>query len=458
MTVRVPPESASDSSHLQSLPNAADEGLIRGLGVRALAANVVNLIVGSGIFVLPATVAALLGSYAIIAYVVCALGIGLITLCFAELGSRVTRSGGTYAYIEAAFGPNIGFIAGFLMWFGGDVISGGAVAALVIDSFAALVGFEGGPMLRVTLTVMLFATFTVANIRGVKTGAKVVEVLTVAKLAPLVFLILIALFKSDAQNFVLSGPPPLKNLGRATLILLFAFTGTEGALYTGGEVRKPATTVPRAIFAAMIVVTGLYIGVQLAAQGILGAELGTDERAPLATAAGRALGSSGSQLILTGMLISTMGFLSGSILAVPRALFAFARDGAIPRAFANVHPRFRTPHIAIVTHAALACAFALTGTFRALAVLSVVPTVIVYLGCCLATIKLRQRDPRTDGSIFRIPGGAAVPIAGVIFVLWLLSTATWTEWSVVAAIASLAVALRTATRLHYRGAVPRNAV
>lgn len=447
---------SSIASKTEPLTHVADEGLIRGLGVRALAANIVNLIIGSGIFVLPATVAAILGAHAILAYVICAIGIGLIALCFAELGSRVTRSGGTYAYIETAFGPNIGFIAGFLMWFGGDVISGGAVAALVVDSLTALLGIEASPMLRVTLTVLLFVTFALANIRGVKSGAILVEVLTGAKLAPLIFLVLVGLFKSSAQNLAWSGFPPLNDLGRATLILLFAFTGTEGALYSGGEVKAPATTIPRAIFIAIVFVTALYAAVQLAAQGILGPDLGTDERAPLAAAAGRALGPASSQLILTGMLISTLGFLSGSILSVPRALFAFARDGAVPHVFARVHQRYRTPHIAILTHAALACAFALTGTFRALAVLSVVPTVIVYLGCCIATLKLRQTQP-TDRSVFRIPGGPIVPMAGAVFVLSLLATATLMEWTVVAGLALLAIILRAVTGMSYRRQVSRNA-
>lgn len=428
------------------------EGLIRGLGVRSLAANSVNLVVGSGIFVLPAAVAAILGPAAVLAYVVCAAGIGLITLCFAELGSRVTRSGGTYAYIEAAFGPFLGFLAGFLMWFGGDVISGAAVGVLVVDSFIALLGLDASGLLRTPLLVLLFATLAFANIRGVKTGARLVEILTAAKLAPLILLILIALFRSAPQNLAWTALPSIHDLGRAALVLVFAFTGTEAALNTGGEVKTPATTIPRAIFLALFIVTSLYIGVQLAAQGILGRALAGEEQAPLAAAAGQAIGPAGSRLILTGILISTLGFLTGSILAVPRILFAFARDGAIPRVFCAVHPRFRTPHIAIVTHATLACAFALTGTFRVLAVLSVLPTLVVFLGCCFATLKLRMRDVQSERPGFRIPGGPAVPIAGVVFVLWLLSTATWMEFIVVAGILMLASALRALTRRYERTA------
>lgn len=239
--------------------------------------------------------------------------------------------------------------------------------------------------------------------------------------------------------------------------MIFAFTGTEAALNTGGEVKAPARTIPRAIFLALITVTALYIGVQLAAQGILGQQLGAAERAPLAQAAGHAIGPAGRQMVLAATLISTFGFLTGNILAVPRMLFAFGRDGSVPRVFGAVHHRYRTPHIAIATHAALACAFALTGTFRALAVLTVLPTLVVFLGCCLATIVLRRRDFRGEDPPFKIPGGPLVPIGGIIFVLWLFSTATWLEFLVVSGILTIASVLRVLSRRGLERAVAADA-
>ena len=180
---------------------------------------------------------------------------------------------------------------------------------------------------------------------------------------------------------------------------------------------------------------------QLAAQGILGASLATEQRAPLAAAAGRAIGESGRQLILAGTLISAFGYLTGNILASPRMLFAFAKDGLLPSRLAAVHPRFRTPHVAIATHAALACAFALTGTFRVLAVLAVVPTLFVFLGCCLATLVLRRRDVRADGTPFRVPGGPVVPLVTTGFIFWLLASAGRAEVLVVGAILAVASVL-----------------
>jgi len=420
---------------------STDEGLVRAIGVRALAANIVNQIIGSGIFVLTAAVAAILGPASVIAYLVCALGIGLLALCFAELGSRVVRSGGTYAYIETAFGPFVGFLAGILLWFGGEVISSAAISVVVVDSVLSAVGIDVSGIARAVLLVALLAGLAAANIRGVRTGARLVEVATAAKLAPLIVLVVLGVFLGQRQNLAWAGIPAVQDVGRAALILIFAFTGTEAALTASGEVATPERTIPRAILLGLTVVTTLYIGVQLAAQGILGASLATEQRAPLAAAAGRAIGESGRQLILAGTLISAFGYLTGNILASPRMLFAFAKDGLLPSRLAAVHPRFRTPHVAIATHAALACAFALTGTFRALAVLAVVPTLLVFLGCCLATLVLRRRDVRADGTPFRVPGGPVVPLVTTGFIFWLLASAGRAEVLVVGAILAVASVL-----------------
>ncbi len=353
----------------------------------------------------------------------------------------MARSGGTYAYVEAAFGPFVGFLAGILLWFGGDVISGAAIAVVTVDAVTAALGLEVGGIVRTVLPVVLLPSLAIANIRGVRTGARLVEVVTAAKLAPLLLVVVVGLFQSAPRNLVWTGLPSIHDIARAAFILVFAFTGTETALTASGEVQDPTRTIPRAICSGLVIVTGLYIGVHLAAQGILGPALASEQRAPLAAAAGRASGEVGSQVILAGTVISAFGFLTGNVLAAPRMLFAFARDGVVPSRFGAIHPRYRTPHVAIATHATLACVFALTGTFRALAALSVVPTLVVLLGCCLATLILRRRDVRARSEPFRIPAGPVVPVAATGFVLWLLSSAARGEVLVVAAILAIATAI-----------------
>lgn len=425
---------------LDSAPAQTDAALERALGVRAFAATILNQIVGSGIFVLPAAVAAVLGPASIVAYVACAAAVGLVSLCFAEAGSRVAITGGTYAYIELAFGPYLGALAGTLFWFACEMLSTAAVAVVFVGSVATFAPALGEPVPRAALLIALFVLLAAANIRGVRTGARLVEVVTVAKLAPLVLVIAAGLWAANPAHLAWHSIPSAGDVGRASLLLVFAFTGTEGALSPGGEVRDPARTVPRAVLLGLGVVTLLYALVQLSVQGILGPDLVREQAAPLAAAAGRALGPAGRGAILAGVAISTLGYLSGNMLASPRLLFALGRDGVLPAWTARVHPRFRTPHVAIALHAGFACAFALTGSFRRLAVLAVVPTLLIYLGCCLATLRLRARDIRAGGTPFRTPGGPTVPLLACVVVLWLLSSATAAEFLVVGEVLAVASA------------------
>jgi APA family basic amino acid/polyamine antiporter len=178
----------------------------------------------------------------------------------------------------------------------------------------------------------------------------------------------------------------------------------------------------------------LYAGLQVVSQGVLGPALATITDAPLGAVAERALGSPGRTLILVAAMISTLGYVSGDMLASPRLLFAFGRDGLLPARFGEVHARFRTPHIAIVAYAALSCAVALSGSFRVLAVLSAVGILLVDLACCLAVLELRRRDVRAEGVPFRIPGGPVVPILACAVVAWLLTSAGSAEFLAVAGV------------------------
>jgi amino acid transporter len=421
--------------------SVTDTGLVRAIGVRGLAANTVNNIVGSGIFVLPAVVAATMGASAIIAYVICAIAAGLIALSFAQAGSRVSDPGGAYAYIEVAFGPFAGFLSGVLFWFGAQAIAAAAVAAVFAGSLAALVPALGDPIPRAALLVLLFTALAAVNVRGVRTGIKVVETLTVAKLLPLLILVLAGVFFVHPVNLRWAATPTFEQTGTASLLLIFAFLGVEGALTSSGEVVNPSRNVPRGILIALAAVSALYIAIQLVAQGVLGPELALDQAAPLASVADRAFGPAGRVLLAVGAAVSAFGYLSGDMLATPRLLFAFGRDGFLPARVGSVHPRFHTPVMAIVIHAAACCAFALSGTFRSLVVLSTVSTLLIYLGICLAAIQLRRRDVRADGPPFQLRGGPTVPLLACAVVAWMLSSASRTEFLSVAAVLVVASVL-----------------
>lgn len=418
--------------------------LVRALGVRALAANIVNTIVGSGIFVLPAVVAAILGPAAVIAYIICAALVALLGLCFAEVGSRVHVSGGAYAYVEAAFGQYVGFSAGLLLGCA-EMVASAAVATIFVGSLSALLPGGGGAVSRAALLILLYAGLAIINVRGVRSGARLMEFLTASKLLPLALLVVVGMSVLHPAYLKWTGVPPLNDIGRASLVLMFAFTGVEGPLTSSGEVRNPSYTVPRAVLLGLSVVALLYAGLQVVSQGVLGPVLATTTDAPLGAVAERVFGSPGRTLILVAAIVSTLGYVSGDMLASPRLLFAFGRDGLLPARFGAVHARFRTPYIAIIAYAALSCAVALSGSFRVLAVLSAIGILLVDMACCLAVLELRRRDVRAEGIPFIIAGGPIVPVLASAVVIWLLASARAVEFLAVAgllAISSLLYLLR----------------
>ena len=207
-----------------------DEGLVRALGVRGLTAGMINYMIGAGIFVLPALVAAQVGAAAPLIYVICAFAMLLVVLCFADAGSRVSLTGGTYAYAEYAFGPFLGFIVAATLWFGSSVLASAALANVLMDSLAQLIPFFEGKVVRSLTILAVYALFSVVNIRGVKIGSGVVQTVTLAKLTPLFILIAAGLLAMNTQNLAWPGMPSADKVGRAAVILIFAFLGIESAL------------------------------------------------------------------------------------------------------------------------------------------------------------------------------------------------------------------------------------
>jgi len=416
-----------------------EQGLVRAIGVRGLTANIVNTTIGAGIFVLPALVAYDLGAAAPLAYLACGLAMTLVVASFAMAGSRVSLTGGIYAYVETAFGPFIGFLTGFLLWLA-CLLAAASVASALAASVALVIPAFGLPALKALGLGLAFATLASVNVRGVAMGTRLVEIVTVAKLLPLLLLTAAGLLWVRPEHLAIEWAAP-DRIGMASLSLIFAFVGVEVALVPSGEVRDPARTVPRAVFLALGLTTLLYLLLQLVAHAVLGAALATFVDAPLAEVASRVLGPLGRIVILVGGGISMFGFLSSDALGTPRSLYAFARDGLLPAPLARLHPRFHTPWIAILVHAALTWALASLGTFGVLVLLSNVAVLWSYLVCCLAAIELRRRNVQTGGRPFVLPGGPLVPVLACVVLLWLLSHATAQEFAVTGAAVVVAALL-----------------
>jgi APA family basic amino acid/polyamine antiporter len=426
-----------DEKQLVETAKRGDEQLVREIGVAGLTANIVNATVGAGIFALPAAVYAQVGAASPISYLICAFAMCLFVTSFAMAGSRVSLTGGLYAYVEVAFGRYLGFLAGVL-YFLTAILAISAIVSLIAVSIGGLVAPLATQTGRFFVILSILALLTTINIRGVRVGARAVEAVTLIKLTPLILFVGAGVFFIRPEWLVWHDWPPGEQLGRSVLQLLFAFVGVEIALVPSGEVKQPYRTVPRAIFIALAITTVLYIAIQLVAQGLLGSELANYKDVALGEAAGRLLGNAGRTLMLIALAVSAFGWVASDILSSPRIIFAFGRDGFLPKWFARVHPRFRTPAIAIITYAIIAFALSYSSTFQELAVLSNMAVLFLYILCCLAAVVLQRRNVRGDGAPFSFPGASIVPILAVIVIIWILAHGTRNEF--VVTLITLAVA------------------
>jgi len=425
----------------------ADRQLVRAIGTSGLAANIINTSIGASIFVLPALIARNLGPAAPIAFIFCAVAMALFVTCFALAGSRVALTGGPYAYIEVAFGHYVGFLAGvFYLVMASLAVA--AVTSVFVGSIGALVPILSGRGAGIVLTVAIYVLLALLNVRGVRTGTRVVAITTAAKLIPLSIFVVAGLFFIKSGSLAIGAWPDAKLLGDSVFLLMFAFFGVEIALVPSGEVRDPARTVPRAIYIALAVVTIVYMLVQLVAQGTLGPRLAESSATPLAEAGAVFLGHTGRLMLLAGAAISSFGGVTSFILSSPRILFALGRDGILPRSVAHVHPRFHSPDVAILVFSTLALILSLTSTFESLAIMANVAALLLYAMCCAASWQLMRINVRTESPPFDFAGAQIVPFISIALIVWLLSRATGHEWLVTAAVlavASILYALRRAT-------------
>ena len=421
-----PPEStrSNASSGLPELaarePASSKPRFIRAVGLLGLTAIAVNGVIGSGIFVLPANVASLLGSASPFAYLVAAFVIALTVLCFAETGGMFGETGGPYVYAREAFGKFVGFEVGWMF-----VLSRLAASAAISNAFVSYLGslvpwFAQGFGRAVAITALL-AALAWLNFVGVRQGARTVNILTVAKLIPLGLFVVAGLFAVDSNRLTLTGLPDSTALRRASLMLIFAFGGFENASVPAEETKNPTKSLPVALIASIVLTAVLYILIQVVAMGTLPGLAG--DPTPLSSAARNFLGPAGALVIAIGAVISTTGSNSALVLVVPRVLYALGRDGQFPAVLARVHERYRTPHIGVIVFAVAAWGVALVGRFEELVALSAIARLLFTATTCLAVPVLRRKMPDAPRS-FRVPGGIVIPVLAVAASGWLLTGVT----------------------------------
>ena len=303
-----------------------NEGLKREIGVWGLVSNSINIIIGAGIFILPVIVAEKLGTGSIWAYLICGLLMIFIMLCFAEIGTMITRTGGAYSYIETAFGKYVGFLTTNIFIFGAAIMANAAVANGLADTLAYFVPVFKLQWVRIVFFAIMFGGLAFFNIRGVRKAIMIVKFNTIAKLVPLLMIALFGWFFLMPSDISHTAGNSSKDIGEISLILLFAFVGAETALNVSGEIKDPEKTIPKGIMLSMLIVVVLYIVIQITVQGILGDSISNFRNAPLAEVGRRMFGPAGASIVLIGASFSMFGNISGMVLNMPRILFAAARD------------------------------------------------------------------------------------------------------------------------------------
>lgn len=414
-----------------------DEGLKRVIGVSGLALTIVNFTVGAGIFALPAIVGIEMGAFGIFSYVFCAIMLAAIMLCYAEIGSRITTSGGSYAYVEAAFGNFAGFIVNWLFFFGWCVFSDAALLNLIADSLAVIFPVFLNPWLRAVFFFVLLSFMVWLNVRGTKQGVNFIKAVTIIKLLPLAAIIIFGFTFIKPKNLHWDHIPSIQAFGSTALVLFFAFAGFESALSVSGEIKNSKRTIPTAILLAGLLILVVYLLLQVVTQGILGSQIANFKNVPLAAIAEKIVGPVGGTILLLTAAFSCFTNVSGDVLATPRVLFAGANDGLFPKFLGKVHPKYATPHWAIISFATLIFILSVAGGFKQLAILASAAILLIYLSVILATIKLRKKKQDADEKTFSVPGGLVIPFIGIAAIVWLLTSLS--RWEILSTIIFIAV-------------------
>lgn len=418
-------------------------GLVRAIGRWSLTALTVNSVIGSGVFGLPATVAGLLGKNSVHAVLIAGAAMGVIMACFAEVASQFSEAGGPYLYARAAFGRLTGILVGWTLYLS-QTAAPAANANLFVIYLAEFWPGAKHTWLRVLILTVLIWGLAFINILGARQGTTVSNVFTVAKIAPLLMVVL------AGAAFTIVRPARLAATGlvgtntwlEAMALLFFYYGGFESALAPMSEAKNPRRDSVFALFGALLVCAAIYALVQWVVVGVLGSEAITDR--PLAEVAHITMGSGGAALVAVGALVSVYGYLSAKLLAMPRVTFALAERGDLPHWFAAVSPQFHTPWVSILVYATVVWGLAMVGSFTWNVTLSVVARLFYYGVVCAALIALRYKQP--DASRLRLPAGPFLAVVGILIALalavvplFLSKQADLSKWLLVAATLAAAV-------------------
>lgn len=384
---------------------------------------VINGVIGSGIFGLPSKAFKEIGVYSIAAFLVCALAIFIIILCFAEVSSRFDKTGGPYLYALSSFGPLPAFLTGWLLLLT-RFITYAALINLLVTYLQVFSHWFALPSARIITIIGLTIFLAYINHIGVKNSTQVNNFLTIAKLLPLLLFIVVGFFFIKAENYEVIITPTFPSFSSTVLLLVFAFGGFESVLVNSGEVKDPQKNLPFALLLAALIIAGIYMLVQIVSIGTLPTLATTNK--PLAEASQLMAGKTGAVIIALGAMFSVTGTLNAIMLVGSRLPFAFSEEGQFPKLFSFIHPKHKTPTWSLLLFMVITIIVSLTYSFLEAASISAITRVMIYAIVCVTLIILRKKKSGQSG-FFKVKFGNIFAILGVLLAIWLLSSAKRNE-------------------------------
>lgn len=404
---------------MSEYPNSKElqEKLPRNLGLWGIWMLVVNGLIGAGIFGLPSGAAALAGEFSVLIYAFCALLMLPVILCFAELGSYFRGTGGPIKYGTLAFGSFIGFQGGWLYYLA-RLISFSANTVLLTDSIAYFIPIAGESSGRLISLAVICIALSLVNVLGSVESIRSMTFFTIIKFSVLILLPL--------GGFILLGPeviptfssplPPFSDLGGAALLLIYAFVGFEGAVVPAGEAKRPERDMPLALLLGLAVVAVLYMLIQVVTQASV-PNL-AESKTPLLDASAALFGNVGAIILMIGVAASVLANLIGAMFSSTRLTYALSLEKSLPQWFGEVHSKFLTPANSVMFFGVSAFLLSAFGSFTALAAMTVLSRLFLYIMSCAAIPKLRPQF-RGPGR-FILKGGYIIPVLGILACLWLM--------------------------------------
>lgn len=394
-----------------------NEKLVRVLGRWDLVAIVINIVIGAGIFGLPSKVFALIGSYSLFAFVGCALIVGLIVLCFAEVSSRFDATGGMYLYAKESFGSVVGFEVGWLVWIV-RISTFATNCNLLLDYLAFFNPTVNQGWIRITLITLVVVMLTAVNLIGIRESSIANNIFTVGKIIPLLLFVAVGLFFIQPANFTFQQMPEYGKFSSAMLILIYAFVGFEYSVIPAGEAKQPKKDLPFALLVGLGFVAVLFILIQIVSIGTY-SELASSTR-PLADAASAFMGASGAAFITVGAAVSILGNLNGGFMIASRVPFAMSEQRELPGFLGTTHQRFKTPYVSIAITAICILIFTIQSSFLSALAIATITRLLIYATTCAALPVLRRKD-NVPGAEYKVLLGTAVSILSLVLIGWLLA-------------------------------------